>query len=418
LLKKNQISIKKTLEETMLNIGVPIIEFIFNFFTSNCFILALFLIILLYHLLFSLTRDSNYIRRLKNFDDSKNIDLSNLKSIPLVNVIIPAWKEEEIFRGTLMSISNLNYPNLNVIVNAGGNEKTTEIANSFSPNKNFTILTQKGGEGKIKAINDCLTYIKDGLVIIMDADIPLSKQDFFNIISPMINEEINVVTTKYKPHISMLNKNLVKYTYINRHDLFKIGPKRYVEAIGACNGMKYDVIKAINKFKEKNMLDDGRSMGIDILSKDFRIYYLFNLEVQTYSFPNTFKGYINQNLRWIENSFYFFLKNNKKRALKFVGLVIISLFFFSFPIFFFFNPFISLLGFVLLFNIYLKRIRRVIFLIRIRNRRSFSLNFHFYFIIIFYIYLDFLINLIAFFELIFYRKAYKKRKNLISSAPI
>ena len=71
---------------------------------------------------------------------------------------------------------------MRIIVNAGGSKETLEIANSFKEYKTFKIIHQKKGGGKIKAINDCLSYIAEGLVFIMDADVYVSDNDLLIII--------------------------------------------------------------------------------------------------------------------------------------------------------------------------------------------------------------------------------------------
>ncbi|MBY9005952.1 MAG: glycosyltransferase family 2 protein, partial [Candidatus Lokiarchaeota archaeon] len=108
-----------------------------------------------------------YIIEFNSYQDPEIISLDDLESLPLVNIIVPAWKEGKEFERCLNSIKSLSYPNLKIIVNAGGNEETMRIAESFKKNNNFIILHQKSGAdrpslGKIKAINDCLKYIEEG----------------------------------------------------------------------------------------------------------------------------------------------------------------------------------------------------------------------------------------------------------------
>ena len=78
-----------------------------------------------------LIRDRKYAKPFKNLKEPENISLEDLKEFPLVNIIVPAWNEGELFRQCLESITRLKYPKLRVIVNAGGSEETIDIANSF-----------------------------------------------------------------------------------------------------------------------------------------------------------------------------------------------------------------------------------------------------------------------------------------------
>ena len=104
----------------------------------NVIIFFIFLIIVLHVLLF-LIRDKKYIKAFKKYKDPDKISIDDLKEIRLVNIIIPAWNEDELFRQCLESITKLNYPKLSVIISAGGSEETIEIANSFRNFGYFTI---------------------------------------------------------------------------------------------------------------------------------------------------------------------------------------------------------------------------------------------------------------------------------------
>ena len=150
----------------------------------------------------------------------------------MVNIIIPAWKEGEILRGCLFSITKLEYPRLQVIINAGGSEETVNIANSFKADCKFNIIYQKAGEGKVKAINDCLNHITEGIIYLIDADMYLTDKIFLSTIYEVINKHKEIVVARDKPHESIKNKDLVKYICINRNFKFLDGsPSRKGTAV-------------------------------------------------------------------------------------------------------------------------------------------------------------------------------------------
>ncbi|GAH31493.1 unnamed protein product, partial [marine sediment metagenome] len=91
-----------------------------------------------------------------------------------------------------MSLKNLSYPKLKIIVNAGGNQETIDIAESFRKYDNFLILRQLGGKsraalGKIKALNECLAHVTEGLIYMTDADCIFNDEIFLRIVKPLIN---------------------------------------------------------------------------------------------------------------------------------------------------------------------------------------------------------------------------------------
>ena len=397
----------------MPNYLIFIIESLLNWLNSASFIFILLIFVFVYHIFLIFTRDMRYIKILKEFDDPQEIILSNLNRIPLINIIMPAWKEGKTFESCLLNISRLTYPNLKVIVNAGGSDETLQIANSFRKFENFTIIYQEQGGGKIKAINDCLNYISIGIVCILDADVLLTDKLLLKMIYPLINGKEDVVMAPIAPHNSIQNSDIVKYSYVNRYSEFRHKFTRYTSGFASNVCLNYQVIKSLGKFSENRMLDDGRVTGIDLSSIGFKTYKLTHHKMQSYTYPTSVNKFLHQNLRWIENSLYYSIKNRKFQILKFVGLTILSLFILSFPFFLFFNISIFLIGILLFLSMYLKRIRKIIFFKLVNRGVMIKFKFRFCIKLIFFTYLDVLVNIVAFFEILFYRKAYKRRKNLI-----
>ncbi|MFX1420593.1 MAG: glycosyltransferase, partial [Promethearchaeota archaeon] len=273
---------------------------------------------------------------LKKLSDVDVVMINQLNEIPLISIIIPAWKENENLKLCLNAINQLSYPKLNVIVNAGGSKETIQIAENFRNNPKFTIIHQKEGEGKIKAINDCLTYIEEGLVYLIDADILLNDDVLLKMVYQITNKSQNGVVSEIKPHHSQFKKSIVKYNYINRNLRFRHRFARYlIRGTGPNTLLNYSVIKSIGKFTEKKLSDDGRSLGLDIFSKGYKIFHLVDTRVDCLTYPINIKKYCSQNIRWLENSLISYNRNKFLRFIKFFIFVIFQLYLLIFPFFLF-----------------------------------------------------------------------------------
>lgn len=374
-------------------------------------IIIILIIIIGYHIVLFFLRDKKYINTLDNNDKLKDIKITDLKETPLVNFIVPAWKEGDIFKGCLLSINKLSYPKLRVIINAGGSQETIEIAESFKKYQNFNIIYQKAGEGKLKAINDALKLISEGLVYLIDADIYLDDNILLQMIYPIINKKENVVISAIKPHHSIQNRDIVKYLYISRIVWFKRNFSIYSNGVSQNTVISYAVIEDVKEFTIGKFSDDGVVIGSDILKKGYKIFTLRNSMAEAFHFPIRIKEYINLNLRWIENSLYSAIRDKKIKVLKFSILVLVSVIILITPLLFFFNIYLFFLGILLLLNMYLKRIRKTLFFKLAFQTEGLTLHLKFFLKLIIYIFVDLISNLIVFFEMLFYRKAYKKRKN-------
>ena len=318
-----------------------IIEISSNPTTLVTIFLYLMLIVFLWHLLLYIFRDRKYIKTSKKSVDTIKITIDDLLELPLVNFIIPAWKESNYFKECLFSITKLSYPNIKVIINAGGDEETIKIADSFKKHKNFIILRQMGGKsraafGKIRALNECLDYVTEGLIYLIDADCYVTDDILIRIIYPIVNKNEDVVISTYRPLKSQLNKDLIKYLQICRFVVFRGKIKQYSPTMvsGSNTCVTFKVLKAIGKFNESRMIAEDYSRGYDITSKGFEIHNLYDYQSRMYSaYPDTLKEYLIQRKRHIENSLLLsYKKKDSKYFLKFFIMTFISLYIFIIPL--------------------------------------------------------------------------------------
>jgi len=404
----------------VINLVLKIVNDILYFLNNFYIILFLTILIVFYNFLLYLIKDRKSIKRFKAFKDPDTVSINDLKSLPLVNIVIPAWKEGEIFKGLLNSIQNLSYPNLEIIVNAGGSEETLEIANSFKKYDNFVILHQKGGAdrpslGKVRALNKCLDYISKGIVYFIDADSYLTDEILLRMIHPIINYNEDIVIGATKPLKSQENIGLVKYLLIDRTLMLGYKFTRYAsenKITGQNLCLKFDVLKSIGKFTENKKFSTDRSMGYDLFSKGYRAYTLFDHRHRIHvDYSSTFKEYLNQKTIWMENRLIFILKSKKLKGLKFLLIFSVSLYLFIFPFLLFINFGLFIIGLLLLLLIYLKKIRKYIYFKKFVEKEYFSSNSAKYFITLFYyIYMDALIIIRIPFHFVFFIKNLRHKK--------
>jgi len=361
------------------------------------FILIYIFLIIFYNILLFIF-DSKRIREFKNYKDPNEILISDFKSLPLVNIVIPAWKEGEIFKNLLYSIKILKYPYLKVIVNAGGSEETTEIANSFEKFENFIILHQKAGAdrpslGKIRALNECLKHISEGIVYFVDADSYLTDEVLLRMIYPIINLNENIVLGGVRPLRNQENLNLVKYLLFDRFYSPKTKFSRYISKppiTGQSLCLKFEVIKSIGRFTENAKYATDRSMGIDIYSKGFSSYLLYDYRHRIYvDYSTTTRELIHHKTIWIENGLIFSYKNKKLNLLKFLVSFFISSYLFLFPFFLFIHIGLFIIGVMIFLTIYLFKIRKLLFFKRVVNPEFYEkYGIGFFLKLIIYIYVD------------------------------
>jgi len=407
----------------IINQFLSLVTLILGYLDSINVYFILSILVLIYHFFLYHIKDKKLIKFYNKYSDLEDISQIILNDIPLVNIIIPAWKEGEVFRECLKAISKLSYPKLKIIVNAGGNDETINIANSFKQNKNFIILYQKGGSsrpslGKIKALNECIAYVNEGLIYFIDADSFLTDDVLLRMIFPLINMKEDIVVGEVRPLKKQENKILVKYLQFERNPNFKRKFERYVTRnsfAGQNTCMKYEVLKKIGKFSTDKKYATDRSMGEDLLIKGFKFYRLHDYGHRIFvEFPNNIKEFIKQKTIWAENFLIFAIK--KKSLLNLLKVIILtfsSFYIIVFPIFIFYNIGLFSIGFSIFTSILLKKIRKYVFFkATVCKQHDIKFPKWLIFPLIFYIYIEAINNVLIPFHFIYYLFKLKKSKLL------
>ncbi|MFX1311244.1 MAG: glycosyltransferase [Promethearchaeota archaeon] len=383
-------------------------ENLISIILSDYFIIFLLSMIVLYHFLSYFIRDKKYIIALNKCKDPEEIRLNHLKALPLVNILIPAWKEGKLFENCLLSITKLNYPNLKVIVNAGGNDETLRIANSFSKFEYFIILEQKP-EGKMKALNDCLEQVNEGIIYSTDADVYFTDEIFLRMIYPLVNEVQNVTAGGVRPLKNQEKKDIVKYLTINRNPYFNVKFSRLgrKQISGPNTCFKYEVIKKIGKFYDDQLFPaSDRFRAQLITSKGFEIYWLSDYRGRIYTYyPDNLKTYFSQEFRWRKNAITNpYRKKKKTYIIKFLLLFLLSSYLIISPFLFFLNIYLTLIGLSIFIFKYLFKIRKILnFKITVDKTYFHKFGMLFLIKMVFYLFLDAIITIYLAFNLISYK---------------
>jgi biofilm PGA synthesis N-glycosyltransferase PgaC len=90
---------------------------------------------------------------------------------PLISILIPAYFEEAGIARALRGLTQLDYPNYEVIViNDGSTDRTVEEVLPFLRDPRVRLLDKHVNEGKAMAMNDAIPCTKGELILVMDAD--------------------------------------------------------------------------------------------------------------------------------------------------------------------------------------------------------------------------------------------------------
>jgi len=92
--------------------------------------------------------------------------------LPLVTVMVPAYREQDGIDATLEALHHVDYPHYEVlVVDDGSPDDTAAIALAHvERDERFRLLVKKVNEGKALAMNDAMPLVRGEVVVVVDAD--------------------------------------------------------------------------------------------------------------------------------------------------------------------------------------------------------------------------------------------------------
>ena len=132
------------------------------------------------------------------------------QTAPLVSVIVPAHNEGRIITETVASLSEQDYPNIEiVIVDDGSTDETPEIFPALKRCEGVSAYRLEERQGKSAALNMGLSLSRGDLVVFMDADSTLARDVISNLVALFDNPDIGAVSGDVgvrNHHVNMLTR--------------------------------------------------------------------------------------------------------------------------------------------------------------------------------------------------------------------
>jgi cellulose synthase/poly-beta-1,6-N-acetylglucosamine synthase-like glycosyltransferase len=232
-------------------------------------------------------------------------DIEEITTFPLVSIIIPAWNEESTIRRNITNVLKSTYTNFELIIVAGGEDKTFELTNNITKIDNRINVIKQEPLGKSAALNKGLRNVTGEIVVFLDADSLVDENWLKYLIKPIINREANITVADFKPYI----ENWVSIWYSLYHSYL-----RNVMGITSFFGGSTAFEKAV--FDNEIMLDDrviadDYYLGI-LCGEKYKIKFVKESIVRT-DIPSTLTNFSIIRVRWVRILLHTTLLFNNRR---------------------------------------------------------------------------------------------------------
>lgn len=221
-----------------------------------------------------------------------------------VNIGIPAYNEEKNIASILNSITKQNIHGFKLnkifVMSDGSSDNTNPIVQNMSKkNKKIILKINKKRYGKTYSINNLLKISKSDILILLDADVNISKKDFITKIVKSFTKDRNIGLVAGNP-VPFNPKNLFNISeqasFFSWILLKKI--KDNNKSIFSAHGR----ILALSKKFYKNLFiedtpGDDQFIFLSCIKKGFEFRYVKEAIVY-YKLPQTSVDYLKQNIRF------------------------------------------------------------------------------------------------------------------------
>lgn len=219
---------------------------------------------------------------------------------PRVSFLVAAWNEESTLRSCLEAILGLNYPNLELILCAGGTDRTWEIAQAIADAR-LILLAQEPAEGKQRSLARGLERATGEVVYLLDAGGRITAQAFARVLDAIVNGGEEAVTcSPCTPYPAQLENAFVVNQCAGRIYTSLHQPEYCSGILGANSAIRRSALEKAGGFRRELRGGVDYDLGKRLLARGFRIRY----EARA-SFPVEFhtdiRGYLRQQARWLRN---------------------------------------------------------------------------------------------------------------------
>jgi cellulose synthase/poly-beta-1,6-N-acetylglucosamine synthase-like glycosyltransferase len=226
--------------------------------------------------------------------------------LPLVSVLIAAWNESSRLPDCVDSILALRYPNKELVLCAGGEDATWELAEQYDCPQ-VLIIKQMPGEGKQRALQRCFERSSGEIIFLSDADCIWDDEAFEGNLRAIRDESEAVVTGSWKPLQRQTGEALVQFQWW-QHILREMTLPDYVTVVSGCNtALTRKALVQSGAFHITAPIGTDYILARELIRAGFNIRFLRKSRVQT-EYPEYVSDYIKQRSRWQRNNLVHGLK--------------------------------------------------------------------------------------------------------------
>src|SRR5579862_3411224 len=219
---------------------------------------------------------------------------------PRVSFLVAAWNEESRIRRCIEAILRLSYHNLEVVLCAGGTDRTWQVASQLD-DRRLILLEQRPGEGQHRSLQRCFERATGDIIYLLDADCLITDAVFACILNPILSYDEEAVTSSpYAPVPEQLSIPFVVSQCACRVYTSIYQPEYGSSLSGANSAIRRGALEQAGAFNTQARTGGDYDLGKRLLQRGTRIRYEVQASVPS-EFHTQVRAYLRQQARWLRN---------------------------------------------------------------------------------------------------------------------
>jgi biofilm PGA synthesis N-glycosyltransferase PgaC len=225
------------------------------------------------------------------------------EQLPLVTVLVPAYREETGIGATLEALHDLDYPRYEVlVVDDGSPDATAAIAEEHVlRDVRFRLLAKTVNEGKALAMNDAMPLVRGSVVVVVDADARLHRDALRAIVAHFVRLP-RVAAVTGNPRVANRHTLVAELQTLEFSSIVSLLRRaqvvwgRVLTVSGVVSAFRVSALRDVGMFDPSMATED-----IDVSWRLQRRFYDVRYEPRALvdmTVPSTFTGLWRQRRRW------------------------------------------------------------------------------------------------------------------------
>jgi cellulose synthase/poly-beta-1,6-N-acetylglucosamine synthase-like glycosyltransferase len=240
-------------------------------------------------------RDRELATRLR----AEHAAVPRLARTPKVSALVAAWNEHDHIDSHIRSFTALKYPNIELILCAGGTDDTLERARRYASER-VIVLEQHPGEGKQHALTRCLDHASGEIIYLTDADCLFVDDALIRLLAPLVEDGEQAATGSSRPLDEQADEVLPSYLWSSDVVAGARSPAYREGLLGRNAAITRSALERSGGLDFPARIGTDYHLARRLIRCGVVIRYVASSSVPT-EYPETLRVYRRKQSRWLRN---------------------------------------------------------------------------------------------------------------------